>query len=283
MLDFADEPVSVLAVAPVRPRKRRARVLDLDTAIEVSSTELKSWQTRFLENMKKQTVSRKTAREKAVLKNNAKIFVWEYRGEIIHPDLRRIFCVRRPTQVFERDQPVAVLGSEEFQQSFQFAEPEAPMQQEILDRDIEIGRRAPSDEQDGQSLRLSTLPWNLSREVSAVPSVSGNAMLGGLSSLNTPRQFSFIQTPVLRSRQTSARPGSRISGAVALGGLERLDSLDPPVTQAATEQSPSMRDDEQAVGKGEDAVMRALTDTQLANNSQLILQTMEQESHNFFE
>lgn len=220
--DFVeDAPIK----AAVRPRKRKVRMLTLDETIEVASDVLKSWRQNYLENMRLQKSKHSSKHERNVVSNNGRLFVWEHRGEVLHPQLQALFCRRAnagagklhgPTAQTDRVSPLDFDGS--IQEEFGMAQPVIQSEDEV-----EVGRRAGTEDDDRVSARDSLLPWNISREGSQPQSASG-ARHSSLSAHTTPRSFSFMQTPILRPRLSSLLPSNRVSGIMGLGQLERVDS-----------------------------------------------------------
>lgn len=272
--DFADEYAKPTCDGISTRQKRKYRILTLDTSIELSSTELKSWQSDYLDNMKRQKLSRRSKADKAIIESNANLCTWNFRGEVKNPSLEALFCgipSRRSIDRTEREVPAhpETLG--------EMLSPVLELALRQSSVDVELGRRAPTEESDTQLRRPSILPWNLSREGSAARSLSAQGPAGGMSSVNTPRQFSFMQTPVIGPRQPSLRPASQRSASLAFKGLERLDSLDPPLTLSESAQMPPVESYAEAHG------VEAAFDTQAANDTSFILQNMEQEALNFLE
>ncbi|CCG81129.1 Meiotic cohesin complex subunit rec85 / FY16936)) [Taphrina deformans PYCC 5710] len=232
-MDFSEEkPIITQAVA--KSRKRKAHVLTLDNAIELTSIALKDWQSSYLESMKKHKSMRISKQDKNILDENAKLYTWAYQGRVKHPLLQEVFCRRLAgVSAQKRDPPtheIDLLADLDVTQ----LEPEVALGDNILNSEVELGLRAGTEEREFLSGQNSLLPWNMSREGSQARSVSGTG-LSTNSLLNTPRQFSFLQTPILRSRQASVRPGSRASGAIGMGGLERVDSQEGKQSRAQIE------------------------------------------------
>lgn len=220
ILDFAEDDLPVIGQSAKKSRKRK-KVIAVDESTEVGSISLKNWQAEYLINMQNQKKRHISKHERFSNTRVAKLLVWSFRGQVLHPLLQDKFC----------NKAAIIPGSEWNTRSFLSThqngnEPERPLQQMTFDDDVELGRKGETD--DLVSGRGSILPWNLSREGSMHPSLSGTGGLGAASNnaQDAPRQFSFLQTPVPNSRQASLRPGSRLSGTHGIEILEQLDSLD---------------------------------------------------------
>lgn len=214
-----------------RNAKRRSRVLVLDDTIEIASKVMKDWQTDYLGLMQRKKAKTISRAQKLVVEKNAELFVWGFRGEIRHPSLKNFFdqhLVRSPFGKQESNEASWRDTNDRLDPEIPGPDIELPMQDTAYE-DVEVGRRVDTEDRDMQSGHYSVLPWNVSREGS-LNAPSGTVLPGARSASvqSTPRQFSFMQTPMIRSRQTSLRPGSLQSGAVGMGILERLDSQDMP-------------------------------------------------------
>lgn len=218
ILDFVDEPVPQVELA--HTRKRKQRVLTLDESIEVASTVLRGWQESYLPSMKKLKHKNPSRTDRAIWNCNGQLFTWCFRGEVLHPGLKRSFC-RAPAQEVHpnADSQLEVTANHNLLD----LEPDFGRQLLPATEELELGRRDIVNDEDRLSTRDSLLPWNFSREGSILRSVS-DARVSNASAQETPRSFSFMQTPILRSRQSSLRPSNRGSTNFGPGALERVDS-----------------------------------------------------------
>lgn len=230
MLDFAEDNGPLERRS--KSRKRRIESTVVDAVTTLPSDMLKAWQLNYATNMKQLRTIRSTPSSRTIAKKNAESLTWAYGGAILHPHLQSLFC-KSSRAMIESDKVDKSRGADTGIPAAMSAlsndlNVEAPLQDNPnFKDDVELGRRAVAEDYDMPSVNNSVFPWNLSREGSLLRSFSAVHGTGQdtLATQTTPRQFSFVPTPTLRSRQNSAIPSKRQSG---LGLLERLDSVDAP-------------------------------------------------------
>lgn len=227
MLDFAEDKVST--VTKSTSRKRRCQRAILDSVTVLPSALLKAWQADYVVNMQQLRKDRNSQSSRKLTRKNAELLTRTYGGAVLHPLIQTLFCKASRTEAHKTvvDRFPSDCGRPNAAVS-ESPNIEVPMQDNIVPRDeVELGRRATLEAQDMPSADNSVFPWNASREGSLLRSLSaihGTAQ-DTLATQTTPRQFSFVPTPTLRSRQNSALAVNRLSG---LEPLERLDSMDAP-------------------------------------------------------
>ncbi len=205
-------------------RKRLSKKIIIDQSTEVSSAELLNWRDNYMVNIKRQHVTKKARLAKEAAPSNANLMIWGFGDHSLHPALKAVFCTRPPQLLADMKHPIVADCEEPVHLQSQL-DVEFPVGQ--TEDDVEIGRRAVSEDRDF-SIRGSTLPWNISREGSFAPPLSIGA-IGLTSGSITGQDFSYLATPTRRLNRPSVRlPGS---GLIGMGGLERLDSQDPPVEE----------------------------------------------------
>ncbi|ORY86925.1 Rec8 like protein-domain-containing protein [Protomyces lactucae-debilis] len=295
-----DGQAAVAATAATKKRRHTSRVLD-DQEIQVPTATMVAWREDYETRMA--TLNKRRKLRKDEMDKQTFQLIWGFNHALLHPDLTTLYCKnpyaaqRAPTTYDQRANtpPLVEFDNQpEYPMNFDM---DAPGIGDFDGADVEIGRRAPSQDPADTvlSIRQQTLPWNISR-TDRTPSVGGrdygSVEHGRAGSLGTPVPFSFMETPQPASalggsnaRRGTLRPGSRLSSAAVagIGGLERLDSLDAPadlsidniLDNAGDDPSSGLTNRAAGVGQG--------IDTQMANDSQFLLSTLQQESYNFFE
>ncbi|OCL03975.1 hypothetical protein AOQ84DRAFT_346838 [Glonium stellatum] len=239
----ANHETSSTIGAPMRHKRRPARIIPLDQTMELRNSDLSRWNTDYLQNMAEATRVKMQHKAVAQAKKNAEFWIWGsgignvgrrfghseiktpfdmFYGDALFEAFTGINRVAAARQKRDRDSGIDEategesrrirrrLNEDEVGRGDNMELDEgvfAPMG----DEDVEMPRDAPSALDDQQL--FSTMPWNISASIRGSSVVRGRSALPGLPGSLSRRMSRMVSASPLHDR---GRPG----------GLEALRSLE---------------------------------------------------------
>lgn len=274
------------AVAPMRRKKRAAKVILRDTKLELRNSELLSWQTDYLENMKEAAESNVQKHIKQQAKKNAEHYVWgagigglgqdpfgahgplnQFIGDNLYEMITGKSKKSKSTLKRDRDSGIDEATQEEARGKRQrTVEREGELgrggDDEGLfmlggDEEVELPREAVSALDDQQI--FSAMPWNISaskRGSSAVPLSGRVTMMSDQAKQGSHRGSRMVSaSPLLRRSTGRAGDFEALQGldSDALGGDEFAYAAptSDPVGPEEEAMQPSLRVREALSAEGE--------------------------------
>ncbi|KAH6618684.1 hypothetical protein C7974DRAFT_436078 [Boeremia exigua] len=232
------------AAAPMRRKKRAAKALPRDTRLELRNTELLSWNTNYLKNMKDTASSKVQHRIQQQAKKNAEHYVWgagigglgrdsfgaqgplkQFMGDNLFHLMTGMSKHPKPTPKRDRDSGDEATQEEALRKRQKTVEAEEELgrgrDDEGLfmlggDEEVELPREAGSALDDQQI--FSAMPWNISaskRGSSAIPLSGRVAMMSEQGRQGTRAGSRMVSASPLLRRSTGR-----------IGDFEALQSLD---------------------------------------------------------
>ncbi|ORY18856.1 Rec8 like protein-domain-containing protein [Clohesyomyces aquaticus] len=243
---------SSTVAAPMRRKRRTARVLSLDTTMELRNKDLSNWNTNYLKNMEQASRVKHKQWVASQAKKNAEYWVWgaglggignrlagatgptpfdNFYGDGLFKLLTGQSRKSRAGKKHDRDSGI----DEETQGESRRVRPKSDEDQEQIgrgeedeamfvpggDEEVELPRDAPSALDDQQV--FSAMPWNMSASRHGSSALPLSGRVGMLGSMGRPSSLSMGRGR--GSRMVSASP-LHGHGKTGAGGLEALRSLE---------------------------------------------------------